>query len=77
MQHGRPNDAKFWIELSGPADSGKTAILTALAAGTFLYVCLCELLTEVFHHREDGALKVALLAVGVALTVVFEGLGHA
>lgn len=53
-----------------------TAILTALAAGTFLYVCLCELLTEVFHHREDGALKVALLAAGIAMTVVFEGIGH-
>lgn len=41
-------------------------VLNALAAGTFLYVCLCELLSEVFHHREDGAAKMALLAVGVA-----------
>merc|ERR1712185_856437 len=29
--HGKPNDAKFWIELSGPADGGKTMLLTALA----------------------------------------------
>ncbi|MDA1265542.1 MAG: ZIP family metal transporter [Planctomycetota bacterium] len=53
-----------------------TAILTALAAGTFLYVCLCELLVEVFHHREDGGKKILLLAVGVGLTVIFEGFGH-
>jgi zinc and cadmium transporter len=53
-----------------------TVILTALAAGTFLYVCLCELLSEVFHHREDGALKVALLVVGIAMTALFEGFGH-
>ena len=52
------------------------AILTALAAGTFLYVCLCELLVEVFHHREDTLKRVALLALGIALTVVFEGIEH-
>lgn len=52
------------------------AVLTALAAGTFLYVCLCELLVEVFHHREDTGKKLLLLAVGIALTFLFEGLGH-
>jgi len=46
---------------------GGIPILTSLAAGTFLYVCLCELLPEVFHHRQDGALKLALLAAGVTL----------
>ena len=29
--HGKPNDAKWWLELSGPADGGKTMLLTALA----------------------------------------------
>jgi hypothetical protein len=29
--HGKPNDAKFWIELYGPPDSGKTATFAALA----------------------------------------------
>lgn len=46
---------------------GGISILTSLAAGTFLYVCLCELLPEVFHHRRDGALKLGLLAAGVTL----------
>eukprot|EP00966_Prymnesium_polylepis_P325777 7381722-Prymnesium_polylepis.1 len=27
--HGKPNDAKWWIELSGPADGGNTMLLTA------------------------------------------------
>ncbi len=42
-------------------------ILTSLAAGTFLYVCLCELLPEVFHQRQDSALKLGLLTAGVTL----------
>jgi zinc transporter ZupT len=46
---------------------GGISILTSLAAGTFLYVCLCELLPEVFHHRRDGVLKLGLLAAGVTL----------
>ena len=42
-----------------------TAIAVALAVGTFLYVCLAELLPEVFHHKEDVATKVILLLVGI------------
>ncbi len=57
------------------APTGK-AILTALAAGTFLYVCLSELLPEVFHHRDDGLRKVGLLILGIAITILFEGTGH-
>lgn len=51
-------------------------VLMALAAGTFLYVCLCELLVEVFHHREDSLRRILLLVVGIALTVAFEGVEH-
>ncbi|MCX8266537.1 MAG: ZIP family metal transporter [Planctomycetota bacterium] len=42
-----------------------TAIAVALAVGTFLYVCLTELLPEVFHHKEDVVTKVVLLLVGI------------
>jgi len=57
---------------------GDTGVVfsTALAAGTFLYVCLCELLVEVFHHREDSLRKIALLALGIGMTVLFEWMGH-
>ena len=51
-------------------------IAIALSAGTFLYVCLCELLPEVFHRREDGLLKVVLLAAGIALMATVQGLTH-
>ncbi|MCH2101685.1 MAG: ZIP family metal transporter [Planctomycetes bacterium] len=42
-------------------------IAAALAAGTFLYVSLCELLPEVFHRREAIAMRSFLLIVGIAL----------
>ena len=51
-------------------------VMTALAAGTFLFVCLCELLPEVFHHREDSWLRIALLVLGIAMMMAFEELGH-
>ncbi len=41
------------------------AVAVALAAGSFLYVSLCELLPEVFHHREDVPLRAALLTAGI------------
>ena len=50
-------------------------IVTALAAGTFLFVCVGELLPEVFHHREDSLAKVSLLAAGVAVTMLMHGVG--
>lgn len=50
------------------------SIVLAIAAGTFLYVCLCELLPELFHHKEDSLAKIALLALGIALMIlVAEG----
>jgi len=53
--------------LPGLEESGLD-MLTAFAAGTFMYVALCDLLPEVFHERRDGAWKVALLLGGVAIS---------
>jgi zinc transporter ZupT len=36
-----------------------------LAAGTFLYVAVGELLPEVFHGRKDRGMKVLLLLAGI------------
>jgi zinc transporter ZupT len=47
-------------------------IAAALAAGTFLYVCLCELLPEVFHRREDRGIKTLLLLAGIGSLYWFE-----
>ena len=55
--------------------AGGTSILTALSAGTFLYVSLCELLPEVFHRRQDGPLKISLLLIGVAAMWYVHAIG--
>ncbi|MCP3918557.1 MAG: ZIP family metal transporter, partial [bacterium] len=53
----------MWIgsTLVDTASSFGLAALTAVAAGTFLFVSLVELLPEVFHHREDSLVKILLL----------------
>ncbi len=51
-------------------------ILQALAAGTFLFVCLSELLPEVFHHREDTIKRLALIAIGIVLMYIFGRYGE-
>lgn len=62
--------------LSGHIDPQYTGFLTAVAAGTFLYVCLCELLPELFHHMEDSVIKIGLLITGITIMVlVAEGGG--
>ena len=48
-------------------------VLLALSTGTFLFVALCDLLPEVFHHREDGLLKVVLVVLGVLVSTFLEG----
>ena len=48
-------------------DSRGIGIAAALAAGTFLYVSLCELLPEVFHRREAIAMRSLLLVLGIVL----------
>lgn len=47
--------APAWI---GPAEG--------LAAGTFLYVAVAELLPEIFHGDRDRRLKIVLLLLGIA-----------
>jgi len=50
-------------------------IAAALAAGTFLYVSLCELLPEVFHRREAVASRSLLMVVGIVLMAWFGEAG--
>ncbi len=50
-----------------------TAMATAVATGTFLYVALCDLLPEVFHHARDKPQKLALLAAGIILMIIVGG----
>lgn len=57
------------------SDSG-IRVLTALAAGTFLFVSLCDLLPEVFHHRVDAIPKVTLLGLGILAGLSVHGIGE-
>ena len=45
-------------------------IADGLAAGTFLYVAVAELLPEVFHGRADRGLKVVLILLGIAASAL-------
>ncbi len=45
-------------------------VLSAFAAGTFLFVALCDLLPEVFHHRHDTLAKIGLLAAGIGTSIL-------
>lgn len=56
-------------------DDRGVGIAAALAAGTFLYVSLCELLPEVFHRREAIALRSGLLVVGIVMMGWFGSAG--
>lgn len=46
-------------------DAHANAALTGLAAGTFLYVAVCDLLPEVFHHHDRRTPRVIALIAGV------------
>jgi zinc transporter ZupT len=47
-------------------------VMMALAAGTFLFVALGDLLPEVFHRRIDAAYKVLLLVAGIAVSFLIH-----
>ncbi len=55
--------------------SNFTGIPLAFAAGTFMYVALCDMLPESFHRRDQSGKSLALLVVGIliilAMTLIF------
>ncbi len=51
------------------------AVVTAFSAGTFLFVCLCDLLPEVFHDREDEVQRIALVVLGILVMVAVRWAG--
>lgn len=61
--------------LAGGLTTSGVEILAALAAGTFLYVAVADLLPEVFHNRDDVVLRLILVAAGVSLTAWVPELG--
>ena len=49
-----------------PSEEG-AGTLAALAAGSFVYVVLGEMLPELLHHRRDVGLRCALAGCGALL----------
>lgn len=50
-------------------------VVSALAAGSFLYVAVGDILPEVFHEARDRSAKIVLLLVGTAFAAL-ASLGH-
>lgn len=62
----------FFAILSGiDYGEGLTGIPLAFAAGTFMYVALCDILPEAFHRKNQDVGSYALVLVGIALILVF------
>jgi len=57
---------------------GWESAVSGLAAGTFLYVALLDLMPEVFHRREGRWTSLAMLVIGIALIALMMagGQGH-
>ena len=66
----------FFDELSGLSDiGGLTGIPLAFAAGTFMYVALCDILPEAFHRKRQDLQSFGLVILGItivlAITIIF------
>lgn len=48
-------------------------IVSALAAGSFLYVAVGDILPEVFHEAQDRGTKIVLLMLGVGFAALVSG----
>ena len=60
----------------GVLPHGWEAGAAGLAAGTFLYVALCDLLPEVFHRREGRWGSLIMLVIGIAGIAWLMSGGH-
>lgn len=57
----------FSTTLSSNATAGFEAIFDALAAGTFLYIAVVDIMEEVFKQSSDRWIKVILISAGFSL----------
>ena len=62
----------FFVALSGLGDlEGLTGIPLAFAAGTFMYVAMCDILPEAYHRKKQDVGSYALVIIGIVLILVF------
>lgn len=58
----------FFALLSGISNvDGLEGIPLAFAAGTFMYVALCDMLPEAFHRKKQDVKSLALIVVGILI----------
>lgn len=63
----------FFLVLGGVGDiDGLTGIPLAFAAGTFMYVAMCDVLPEAFHRKRQDLPSFALVIAGAVLILVFS-----
>lgn len=61
----------FFALLSGVSNiDGFTGIPLAFAAGSFMYVALCDMLPEAFHRKKQHSMSFGLLLLGIAVIVI-------
>lgn len=65
----------FFFVLNGIDMDGITGLPLAFAAGTFMYVSLCNMLPEAFHRKKQDSKSYYLLILGIlvilAMTLIF------
>lgn len=57
----------FSFFFTGKTDSAFEAIFDGLAAGTFLYIALIDMLPEIFEKKSDQGIKLLLIMTGFAV----------
>lgn len=63
--------ASFMV-LNGIDAEGFTGLPLAFAAGTFMYVCMCDILPEAFHRKKQDLPSFALIIVGMVLILAIS-----
>jgi len=57
----------------GTSVEGAVPILSAVAAGSFIYIAMADLIPELHEHEQTPFMQVAAIAIGVAIMI---GLGY-
>ena len=62
----------FFLALTGISIEGIAGLPLAFAAGSFMYVSLCDMLPEAFHRERQDIKSFALILVGILLILVIS-----
>ncbi len=61
----------FFLALDGVDVDAYTGLPLAFAAGTFMYVALCDILPEAFHRKKQDLPSYLLVVLGIVLILLF------